>query len=749
MDEKERILQLRKELHEHNYKYYVLNSPDISDFDFDALMRELQDLEARHPEMADPNSPSQRVGSDLNSEFKQVVHKYPMLSLANTYNQQDVRDWYESVKRGLGGEDFEVCCEMKYDGLSISLTYVDGQLVRGVTRGDGVQGDDVTANVKTIRCIPLVLPGTGYPHEFEIRGEILMPWKVFERLNAEREAAEEPLFANPRNAASGTLKSQNSRLVASRQLDSYLYYLLGEDLPSDGHYENLQAAASWGFKISQGMKKVKTLEDIYAYIDYWDTERKNLPVATDGIVLKVNSLRQQRQLGFTAKSPRWAIAYKFKAERALTRLDKVTYQVGRTGAVTPVANMEPVQLAGTTVRRATLNNEDFIRSFDLHIGDYVYVEKGGEIIPKIVGVDTDRREPGAQPVEFITHCPECGAELVRYEGEAAHYCPNDAACPPQIKGRIEHFIARRAMNIDSLGPETVDEYFRRALIHNIADLYDIKVEDISAGGSKLRSAQKIVKAIDDSKKVPFERVVFALGIRFVGETSARLIARHFGDIDTLMNASLQQLLEVEGVGEVIAKSIMAYFHNDTNRSIVERLRAYGLQMAVEKGEEQGSDVLAGKSIVISGVFQHHSRDEYKAMIEHNGGKNVGSISGKTSFILAGDNMGPSKLQKAEKLGVAIVDEETFLKMIEGSATEDSATTEGSMAESSIAEGSASESSTIEGSATEGSASESSMAECSSGHSESQNEGSASSNVQKEASKASSKGGGEQLLLFDD
>ena len=760
MDEKERILQLRKELHEHNYKYYVLNSPDISDFDFDALMRELQDLEARHPEMADPNSPSQRVGSDLNSEFKQVVHKYPMLSLANTYNQQDVRDWYESVKRGLGGEDFEVCCEMKYDGLSISLTYVDGQLVRGVTRGDGVQGDDVTANVKTIRCIPLVLPGTGYPHEFEIRGEILMPWKVFERLNAEREAAEEPLFANPRNAASGTLKSQNSRLVASRQLDSYLYYLLGEELPSDGHYENLQAAASWGFKISQGMKKVKTLEEIYAYIDFWDTERKNLPVATDGIVLKVNSLRQQRQLGFTAKSPRWAIAYKFKAERALTRLDKVTYQVGRTGAVTPVANMEPVQLAGTTVRRATLNNEDFIRSFDLHISDYVYVEKGGEIIPKIVGVDTDRREPGAQPVEFITHCPECGAELVRYEGEAAHYCPNDAACPPQIKGRIEHFIARRAMNIDSLGPETVDEYFRRGLIHNIADLYDIKVEDISAGGSKLRSAQKIVKAIDDSKKVPFERVVFALGIRFVGETSARLIARHFGDIDTLMNASLQQLLEVEGVGEVIAKSIITYFHNDTNRSIVERLRAYGLQMAVEKGEEQGgSDVLAGKSIVISGVFQHHSRDEYKAIIERNGGKNVGSISGKTSFILAGDNMGPSKLQKAEKLGVAIVDEETFLKMIEGSATEDSAIAEDSMAESSIAESSANEgsasessaneSSASEGSASEGSATESSATEGSSGHSESQNEGSASSNVQKETSKASSKGGGEQLLLFED
>lgn len=678
MDERQRIIQLRKELHEHNYKYYVLNSPDISDFEFDTLMHELQDLEARHPDMADPNSPSQRVGSDLNQEFTQVEHKYPMLSLANTYSHQDVREWYESVKRGLGGDDFEVCCEMKYDGLSISLTYVDGKLVRGVTRGDGVRGDDVTANVKTIRCIPLVLPGTGYPHEFEIRGEILMPWKVFERLNAEREAAEEPLFANPRNAASGTLKSQNSRLVASRQLDSYLYYLLGEELPSDGHYENLQAAASWGFKISQGMKKVKTLEEIYAYIDYWDSERKNLPVATDGIVLKVNSLRQQRQLGFTAKSPRWAIAYKFKAERALTRLDRVTYQVGRTGAVTPVANMEPVQLAGTTVRRATLNNEDFIRSFDLHLGDYVYVEKGGEIIPKIVGVDISRRPADAQPVTFITHCPECGAELVRYEGEAAHYCPNDTACPPQIKGRIEHFIARKAMNIDSLGPETVDEYYRRGLIHNIADLYDIRVEDISAGSTKLRSAQKIVKAIEESKNVPFERVVFALGIRFVGETSARLIARHFGDIDSLMGASLQQLLEIEGIGEVMAGSVMGYFANDTNRAIVERLRGYGLQMQTATAEGDGSsDILAGKSIVISGVFTHHSRDEYKALIERNGGKNVGSISGKTSFILAGDNMGPSKLQKAEKLGVAIVDEDTFLKMISEADTTETATTEAS------------------------------------------------------------------------
>lgn len=666
MNDKERILALRKQLNEHNYKYYVLNEPDITDFEFDALMRQLQQLEAQHPELADPNSPTQRVGSDLNQEFKQVAHRYPMLSLANTYNQEEVRDWYQSVQRGLEGEPFEVCCEMKYDGLSISLTYVDGQLVRGVTRGDGIHGDDVTANVKTIRCIPLVLPGTGYPHEFEIRGEILMPWKVFERLNAEREAAEEPLFANPRNAASGTLKSQNSRLVASRQLDSYLYYLLGDTLPTDGHYENLQEAARWGFKISQGMKKVKTLEEIFSYIDYWDTERKNLPVATDGIVLKVNSLRQQQRLGYTAKSPRWAIAYKFKAERALTRLDEVTYQVGRTGAITPVANMQPVQLAGTTVRRATLNNEDFIRSLDLHIADYVYVEKGGEIIPKIVGVELDKRPADAKPVTFITHCPECGAPLVRYPGEAAHYCPNDAACPPQIKGRIEHFIARRAMNIDSLGPETVDEYFRRGLIHNIADLYDIKVTDICAGGNKQRSALKIVKAIEASKQVPFERVVFALGIRFVGETSARLIARRLGNIDALMNASLSTLMQIDGVGEVIANSILSYFRNPTNREIVERLRACGLQMSIVSDEAApASNVLEGKSIVISGVFQHHSRDEYKALIERHGGKNVGSISGKTSFILAGENMGPSKLEKAEKLGVAIVDEDTFLKMIEG------------------------------------------------------------------------------------
>ena len=677
MNEKERILYLREQLHEHNYKYYVLNQPDISDQDFDFLMHELQDIEAKHPELYDANSPTQRVGSDLNQNFTQVAHKYPMLSLANTYNEQDVADWYESVSRGLAGEPFEVCCEMKYDGLSISLTYVDGKLVSGVTRGDGVHGDDVTANVKTIRCIPLVLKeGTGYPKEFEIRGEILMPWKVFEQLNAEREAAEEPLFANPRNAASGTLKSQNSKLVASRRLDAYLYYLLGDNLPAEGHYENLQAAAHWGFKISQGMKKVGSLEEIYEFINYWDTERKNLPVATDGIVLKVNSLRQQRALGYTAKSPRWAIAYKFKAERACTRLNEVTYQVGRTGAVTPVANMDPVQLAGTVVKRATLNNEDFIRSFDLHIGDYVYVEKGGEIIPKIVGVAVEKRQQDAVPVEFIKTCPECGTPLVRYEGEAAHYCPNDTGCPPQIKGRIEHFIARRAMNIDSLGPETVDEYYRRGLIHNIADLYKIQVQDINGTGNRERSAQKIVNGIEASKKVPFERVVFALGIRFVGETSARLLARRFKTMDALQAATMQQLMDIDGVGEVIAKSVITYFANPVNQEIVARLRSYGLQMQLSEEQIEGtSDRLSGKSIVISGVFAKHSRDEYKALIEKNGGKNVGSISGKTSFILAGDNMGPSKLQKAEKLGVPLVDEATFLEMIgEASVESESAST---------------------------------------------------------------------------
>lgn len=665
MDEKQRILQLRRDLQEHNYKYYVLNQPSISDQDFDFMMHELQDLEARHPEMADPDSPTQRVGSDISTEFKQVAHKYPMLSLSNTYNEQDVADFYESVRKGLGGEDFEICCEMKYDGLSISLTYVDGRLVQGVTRGDGVHGDDVTANVRTIRSIPLVLKDGDWPREFEIRGEILLPWKEFERLNAEREAAEEQLFANPRNAASGTLKSLNPAVAAERHLDAYLYYLLGDGINGDGHYENLTKAKAWGFKISEGMRKVKTLQEIYDFINYWDTERKNLPVATDGIVLKVNSLRQQRALGYTAKSPRWAIAYKFKAERECTRLNEVTYQVGRTGQITPVANMEPVQLAGTTVRRATLNNEDFIRSLDLHEGDYVFVEKGGEIIPKIVGVDTSRRDTQAQPVQFISRCPECGAELVRYEGEAAHYCPNDAGCPPQIKGRIEHFISRKAMNIDSLGPETVDEYYRRGLIRNVADLYDIRVEQINGDGSRQKSAQKVVDGIAASRQVPFERVVFALGIRFVGETSARLLARKFKNIDALSSATLQQLTDVDGIGEVIAKSVITYFANPVNREIVSRLRGYGLQMSLSEEQIQSAgNKLEGKSIVISGVFARHSRDEYKRIIEENGGKNVGSISGKTSFILAGDNMGPAKLQKAEKLGVPIVDEETFLSMIE-------------------------------------------------------------------------------------
>ena len=663
-NEKERIVELRQQLHQHNIHYYVENQPVISDQDFDYMMHELESLEKAHPEMYDPNSPTQRVGSDLMGGFQSVAHRYPMLSLANTYNQQEVADWYDSVKRGLEGEDFEVCCEMKYDGLSISLTYEDGRLVRAVTRGDGVRGDDVTANVRTIRSIPLVLTGSTYPASFEIRGEILMPWDVFNHLNAEREKAEEPLFANPRNAASGTLKSLSSALVASRQLDAYLYYIIGEELPSTGHYENLEKASQWGFKISKGMKKVHSLDEIYDFIDYWDTERKNLPVATDGIVLKVNSLRQQRALGFTAKSPRWAIAYKFKAERERTRLINVTFQVGRTGAVTPVANMEPVQLAGTTVKRATLNNEDFIRSSDLHIGDYVYVEKGGEIIPKIVGVDLDSRQADATRVEFIKCCPECGTPLVRYEGEAVHYCPNDDGCPPQIKGRIEHFISRRAMNIDSLGPETIDEYYRRGIIKNIADLYDIDVQQINGDGSREKSARKIVEGIAASREVPFERVVFALGIRLVGETSAKTLARHFKDIDRLQAATLDELTHIDGIGEIMAKSVISYFQNDENATIVRRLKDYGLRMSLSEEQLAGhTDRLKGLTIVISGVFQRHSRDEYKTLIEQHGGKNTGSISAKTSYLLAGDNMGPAKLQKAEKLGVKIINEQQFLEMI--------------------------------------------------------------------------------------
>ena len=664
MNELQQITDLRNELHKHNYKYYVLNAPEISDEQFDLLMHTLEALEAKHPECFDPNSPTQRVGSDVNSEFSQVEHRYPMLSLANTYNEQEVADFYNSIKKLLNGEAFEICCELKYDGLSISLLYENGKLIRAITRGDGVRGDDVTANVKTIKSIPLVLQGDDYPDVFEMRGEILMPWKVFEKLNKERELAEEPLFANPRNAASGTLKSLKSSLVAKRSLDAYLYYMLGEELPSATHYGNLEKAKTWGFKIGEGIKKVKTLQEIYDFIAYWDTERKNLPVATDGIVLKVNAIEQQKQLGYTAKSPRWAIAYKFKAERELTQLESVSYQIGRTGAVTPVANMSPVQLAGTIVKRATLNNADFITSLDLHINDYVYVEKGGEIIPKIVGVDATKRSLNATPIRFIDKCPECGTPLIRYEGEAAYYCPNEDGCSPQIKGKIEHFISRKAMNIDSLGPETIDEYYRKGLITNIASLYSLRLEDINDGGKRNKSAQKVIQAIEKSKAVPFERVLFALGIRFVGETSARLIARKFTSIEMLKSATIEQLMQVDGVGEVIAKSIKAYFLNEKNVEIVSQLEAMGVQMAIKEDETKPtSTLLQDLSIVISGVFTHHSRDEYKAIIEQHGGKNVGSISSKTSFILAGDNMGPSKLQKAEKLGIKIVNEEEFLSML--------------------------------------------------------------------------------------
>lgn len=662
MTETERIYILREQLHEHNHRYYVLNQPIVSDQEFDLMMHELQDLEARHPELYDANSPTMRVGSDITKEFSQVAHRYPMLSLANTYSEVDVEEWYNQVGRGLEGEEFEVCCEMKYDGLSISLTYEHGRLVRAVTRGDGVRGDDVTANVRTIRSIPLVLqPDLGYPDVFEIRGEILMPWQSFNRLNEEREEIGEQPFANPRNAASGTLKSQDSRVVAERGLDAYLYYLLGEEVNIEGHYEALQAAKAWGFKVSEGVRKVRSLAEIYEFINYWDTARKALPVATDGIVLKVNSLRQQRHLGFTAKSPRWAIAYKYRAERVCTKLLEVTYQVGRTGAVTPVANMETVQLAGTRVHRATLNNADFISAFNLHEGDWLYVEKGGEIIPKIVGVDESRRSPDARKVQFITQCPECGTELRRMDGEAVTYCPNDTGCPPQIKGRIEHFIARKAMNIDSLGPETVDAYYEDGIIHDIADLYAITVEQINGEGAREKSARKIVDAIEQSKNVPFERVVFALGIRMVGETTAKLLARRFRNIDNLRQATVEQLMEVDGVGEVIAVNVVSYFRDEKNIRIVDRLIDYGLQMSIAKEQEaRKGNELEGMNVVISGVFAHHSRDEYKLMIEQHGGKNVSSISGKTTFVLAGDNMGPSKLQKAQKLGVKIVSEEEFL-----------------------------------------------------------------------------------------
>lgn len=665
MTDIERIDQLREELHLHNYNYYVLNAPVISDKEFDDLMRELQELEARHPEYMDENSPTMRVGSDINKNFTQIEHKYPMLSLGNTYSQAEVTEFYERVSKALN-EDFEICCEMKFDGTSISLTYEHGRLVRAVTRGDGTKGDDVTDNVKTIRSIPLKLHGEGYPDVFEIRGEILMPWVVFEELNRERESREEPLFANPRNAASGTLKLQNSAQVASRKLDAYLYYLLGDNLPCDGHYENLKEAEKWGFKISDITRKVHSLQEVFDFINYWDVERKNLPVATDGIVLKVNSLRQQKNLGYTAKSPRWAIAYKFQAEQALTRLLKVTYQVGRTGAITPVANLEPVQLSGTVVRRASLHNADIIASLDLHVGDSVYVEKGGEIIPKITGVETSLRPAGSEKVTFITHCPECGSPLVRYEDEAAHYCTNETQCPPQIKGKIEHFISRRAMNIEGLGPETVDLFYQEGMIHDVADLYQLQSQDI-ARLERLgeKSAENIMAGLARSREVPYERVLFALGIRFVGETVAKKIARAFPSIDLLAAATLEDLIQIDEIGTRIAQSILLYFSNKKNRQLVARLKEARLKMEADEEDRSGyTDNLAGQSIVISGVFQHHSRDEYKALIEKHGGKNVGSISKKTSFILKGDNMGPSKLEKAEKLGIRLVEEDEFLKMIQ-------------------------------------------------------------------------------------
>lgn len=665
MSVKEQIEALRSELEQHNYNYYVLSAPTISDKEFDEKMKELQDLEAAHPEYYDPNSPTQRVGSDLSKEFEQVQHRYPMLSLGNTYSEEEVRDFYERTERSLN-EPFEIVAELKYDGTSISLWYEKGRLVRAVTRGDGSKGDDVTANVKTIRSVPLRLRGNDYPEEVEIRGEILLPWAEFDRLNKEREEQEEPLFANPRNAASGTLKQQNPAIVAARKLDAYLYYVLGEHLPADTHYGNLEAARRWGLKIPDVIKVCHNLQDIFDYIHYWDTERKNLPVATDGIVLKVNSLRQQKNLGFTAKSPRWAIAYKFQAERAETRLNSVSFQVGRTGAVTPVANLEPVLLAGTVVKRASLHNADIIEGLDLHIGDQVYVEKGGEIIPKIVGVNTEARTMMiGEKVRFITRCPECKTPLIRPEGEAAHYCPNDSGCPPQIKGRIEHFVTRKAMDIN-IGPETVEDLFNVGLVKNIADLYDLRITDLlTLERWAEKSARNLMNSLRESKAVPFERVLYALGIRYVGETVAKRLASSFHSIDRLMEASFEQLVDVDEIGDRIAQSVVAYFSDAENRRIVERLRAHGLQMEVsEEVLANRSERLKGLTFVISGTFTQHSRDEYKAMIEQHGGKNTGSVSGKTSYILAGENMGPAKLEKAAKLGVRIIREDEFLKMIE-------------------------------------------------------------------------------------
>lgn len=674
--EREELKSLRKELEEANYKYYVLNMPTLSDREFDEKMHRLQDLEAQFPDMFDPKSPTQHVGSDLNVQrnnvqgtkgFETVKHKYPMLSLANSYSREEIEDWVRKLPSGV-----EIVCELKYDGLSISLWYEHGVLVHALTRGDGVQGDDVINNIKTISSIPWRIERNDIPEFFELRGEVLLPWERFEALNKEREEQEEPLFANPRNAASGTLKLQDPKEVARRGLEAYLYYMLGDQLPGTTHFERLETAKQWGFHISDAIKVCHSVDEVMNYIAYWDTERKNLPVATDGIVLKVNNLAQQEELGYTAKTPRWAIAYKFPAEKQLTLLKEITYQVGRTGVVTPVANLEPVQLSGTIVQRATLHNEDFIKSLDIHPGDRVWVEKGGEIIPKIVGRADRNDEMSATSslndemmYSFPDVCPECGAKLVRVEGEAAWRCPNEAGCPPQIKGKIEHFVSRKAMNIDGLGEETIDLLYQKELLHNIADIYDLKLEDIAAQerlGEK--SAQNMLAGIEASKQVPWSRVLFALGIRMVGETTAKKIARVYNTIDNLQEANSEQLCAIEDVGPQIAENIVAYFRDERNLAIIERLRKAGLQFEGEAAEGPQSDKLAGMSIVISGTFSQHSRDEYKALIEAHGGKNVGSVSKKTSFILAGENMGPEKRKKAEDLGIQLMTEDEFLEMIQ-------------------------------------------------------------------------------------
>lgn len=666
--DQQRILQLRDELNHHNHAYYVLNAPEISDREFDMLLKELERLEAENSDMADPLSPTQRVGSDLSGAFEQTEHIFPMLSLGNTYSIADVDDWFDRVRSGLGGEEFTIVGEMKFDGTSISLIYEHGRLVRAVTRGDGERGDIVTENVKTIRSIPLQLQGEGWPDFFEIRGEILMPWSAFERLNREREFNEEPLFANPRNAASGTLKTQNSREVSRRGLDAYFYYLLGPELPFDNHFDNMMAARSWGFKVSDIMTRLHSLKEVDDFITHWDEARRSLPVATDGLVFKVDSLRQQLNLGYTAKSPRWAMAYKFAAERALTRLRFVSFEVGRMGIVTPVANLEPVLLSGTIVKRASLHNEDIIKGLGIHEGDMLYVEKGGEIIPKITGVDASQRQPGARPIEFVSHCPACGAPLVRLEGEAAWQCPDKFNCPPQIAGRVEHFVGRKMMNIEGIGEETAQQLYDAGLVRNIADLYDLQPSQLERlEGFGRRSAERAVESIRATTSVPYDRVIYALSIPYVGDTVAKKVARAFPDIDTLMSASAAELAATKDIGPRIAESIVDYFGNPINRSIVERLRAAGLQMRQsEEANEGRTDLLQGKSFVISGVFALHSRDEYKAMIELNGGKNVGSISKKTDYVLAGENMGPAKREKAASLGIPIIDEQQFLAMLQPS-----------------------------------------------------------------------------------